>query len=46
MDVGPDAGDVGVGLDDILGEVPGLQDALDGPVGVQGVGAVRGRFRC
>ena len=40
--VGSDAGDVSVGLDDILGEVPGLQDVWDG---VRGVGGVLGLFR-
>ena len=39
------AADVGVGLDDILGEVPGLQDVWNAHAGVRGVGDVRGRFR-
>ena len=44
-DAGSDAGDVGVGLDDISGEVPGLQDVWDGHAIVRGVGGVLGRFR-
>ena len=39
------AADVGVGLDDILGEVPGLQDVWDGHAVVRGVGGVLCRFR-
>ena len=39
------AADVGMGLDDILGEVPGLPDVLVGHADVRGAGAVLSCFR-
>ena len=44
QDVGPGAGDVGAGLDEVPGAFPGLQDVQDAHGGVRGVGDVLGRF--